>query len=55
LKSIAVVSGEANIDDVLQKVDTGEYEIVGHEEIENPDGSIKIKLIVKPRSQGGNQ
>jgi len=55
LKSTVVISGEANIDELLQKVDTGEYEIMDIIKIENPDGTISVKLIVKPRSQGGGQ
>ena len=55
LKSIAIVSGEANIEDVLQKVDTGELEIIDHQKIDNPDGSVTIKLIIKPSSQGSSQ
>ena len=54
LKSTAIVSGEANIEDVLQKVDTGELEIIDHK-IDNSDGSVTIKLIIKPSSQGSSQ
>ena len=55
LKSTAIVSGEANIEDVLQKVDTGELEIIDHQKIDNSDGSVTIKLIIKPSSQGSSQ
>jgi len=49
LKSTSVITGSANIDDILQKVDTGELEIFDQETIPNPDGSVTIKLIIKPR------
>jgi len=55
LKSAAIVSGEVNIEDVLQKVDTGELEIIDHQKIDNSDGSVTIKLIIKPSSQGSSQ
>ena len=55
LKSIAVTLGEANIDVILQKVDTGELEIVSAEPVENADGTFSIVLIVKPPTQGDNQ
>ena len=55
LKSTAIVSGEANIEDVLQKVDTGELEIIDYQKIDNSDGSVTIKLIIKPSSQGSSQ
>ena len=51
LQSTSVVEGSANIDDILQKVDTGELEIFDYIQVENPDGSITIKLIIKPRIQ----
>tara|TARA_B110000438_G_C15767580_1_gene630361 strand:- start:293 stop:1474 length:1182 start_codon:yes stop_codon:yes gene_type:complete len=54
LKSTSVVSGEANIEDILQKVDTGELEIINAVPTENSDGSVTIKLIIKPRSQDSN-
>lgn len=54
LKS-AIASGEVNIEDVLQKVDTGELEIIDHQKIDNSDGSVTIKLIIKPSSQGSSQ
>jgi len=49
LKSSTVASGEANVDEVLQKVDTGEYEIVEVKYVENPDGSVSVRLVVKPK------
>ena len=54
LKSTSIVMGEANIDELLQKVDIGDYEIVDYEPIKNSDGTLKIKLIVQPRGQGEN-
>ena len=54
LKSTTVRSGVASIDVVLQKVDTGELEIINTEQIENPDGTVSVVLIIKPRSKGGN-
>ena len=54
LKSTSVVSGEANIEDILQKVDTGELEIIEVLPVENSDGSVTIKLIIKPKSQESN-
>ena len=54
LKSTSIVLGEANIDELLQKIDIGEYEIVGHEPVKNSDGTLQIKLIVRPRGQGDN-
>ena len=54
LKSTSVVAGSANIDDILQKVDTGELEISDYVKVENSDGSVTIKLIIKPRSQDNN-
>ena len=55
LKSIAVTLGGANIDVILQKVDTGELEIVSADPVENADGTFSIVLIVKPPTQGDNQ
>lgn len=51
LKSTSVVAGSANIDDILQKVDTGELEIFDYVQVENSDGSVTVKLIIKPRGQ----
>lgn len=51
LKSTAVVAGSANIDEILQKVDTGELQIEDYVSTTNPDGSVTIKLIIKPRIQ----
>jgi len=53
LKSSAVASGLIdNIDQILQLIDTGEYKIVEIIPVENPDGTITLKLRVKPRRQG---
>lgn len=51
LKSTSVVAGSANIDDILQKVDTGELEIFDYVQVENSDGTVTVKLIIKPRGQ----
>ena len=54
LKSTAVISGKANIDEVLKKVDTGEFKIVSTKQVENPDSTLTVVLTVKFHSQGGN-
>ena len=54
LKSTSVVAGSANIDDILQRVDIGELEISDKVIVKNSDGSVTIKLIIKPRSQDNN-
>ena len=51
LKSTSVVSGSANIEEILQKIDTGELEIEDYISTTNSDGSVSIKLIIKPRSK----
>ena len=51
LKSTAVTLGDANITEVLQKVDTGEFEIVTIKQVENSDGTISLVLDIKPRSK----
>ena len=51
LKSTAVTLGDANIAEVLQKVDTGEIEIVSTKQVENSDGTISLVLDFKPRSK----
>ena len=52
LKSTAVTLGVANISDMLQKVDTGEFEILNTKQVENPDGTRSVVLTVK--SKGNN-
>jgi len=54
LQSTSVVAGSANIDDVLQKVDTGELEILDKVIETKSDGSVTIKLIIRPRKQDNN-
>ncbi|MCF7803614.1 MAG: FecR family protein [Candidatus Marinimicrobia bacterium] len=49
--SASSVEGGGAVDDLLQKVESGEYEIAGVEEIENPDGSITLRLAVRPGGQ----
>ena len=45
-----VIAGMGNINDVLQKLETGELELDGDPKIiENGDGTITVKVIVKPR------
>ena len=45
-----VTMGSGNIGDVLQKLETGEYELEGEPDIvDNGDGTVTIKLKVKPR------
>ena len=50
LKSTAVTLGEANIDEILQKIDTGELEIDKIEQVLNDDGTTRVILVVKPKS-----
>ena len=49
LKSTSVTLGVANISDMLQKVDTGEFVIVNTKQIDNPDGTRSVILTVKSR------
>jgi len=50
------VSGtNESAEDVLQRVQIGEYIVIGTETIENPDGSITIRLIVEPATIGGDE
>ena len=45
-----VTMGSGNIGDVLQKLETGEYELEGEPDIvDNGDGTVTVKLKVKPR------
>ena len=45
-----VTMGSGNIGDVLQKLETGEYELEGDPYIvDNGDGTVTVKLKVKPR------
>jgi len=45
-----VTMGAGNVSDVLQKLETGEYQIDGDPEIiENDDGTVTVKMKVKPR------
>ena len=54
LKSTNVTSGEANIDEILQKIDTGELEIDKIEQVLNDDGTTRVLLVVKPKSSKGS-
>ena len=51
LKSTAVRLGYADIAEVLQKVNTGEFVIVSAKQVENSDGTISVVLDFKPRSK----
>ena len=45
-----VTTGSGNIDDVLQKLETGEFELEGAPIlIENGDGTVTVRMKVKPR------
>ena len=45
-----VTMGSGNIGDVLQKLETGEYQLEGEPDIvDNGDGTVTVKLKVKPR------
>ena len=50
LKSTNVTLGEANIDEILQKIDTGELKIDKIEQVLNDDGTTRVLLVVKPKS-----
>ena len=54
LKSTNVTTGEANIDEILQKIDTGELEIDKIEQVLNDDGTTRVLLVVKPKSSKGS-
>ncbi len=49
LKSSKITSGQGSIDDILQKLESGEYEIIEAEPITNPDGSVTVKIKAKPK------
>ena len=49
LKSSKITAGQGNIDDVLQKLESGEYEIIEAEPITNPDGSVTVKIKARPK------
>ena len=45
-----VTMGTGNVSDVLQKIETGEFELEGAPIfIENGDGTVTVKIVVKPR------
>ena len=45
-----VTGGMGNVNDVLQKLETGELEIDGEPVIkDNGDGTFTVKMIIKPR------
>ena len=49
LKSSKLKSGSGNVEDVLQKLDTGELQIDGLETIDNGDGTVTVKMVIRPR------
>ncbi len=49
LKKTKVSGASESVDEVLNKVDRGEYEILDMIEVENPDGTISLKIIVEPK------
>ncbi len=51
LKTSKVVGSSDNIDAILQKVDTGEYEVVDVITTQNEDGSVSVRLKVKPKKK----
>jgi len=51
LTNSKVSGSSATVDDMLQKVDSGEYEIVDIITVQNEDGSVSVKLKVKPRKK----
>ena len=48
LKSTSIISGSIDADDLLQKIDIGEFQLISLQEIQNSDGTISIKLQAKP-------
>jgi len=49
LISSEVISGQSNIAEILQKMETGEFNINGDPIIIEEDGTITVKIVVKPR------
>ena len=49
LISSEVISGQSNISEILQKMETGEFNINGDPIIIEEDGTITVKIVVKPR------
>lgn len=49
LKNVSVAGAGETADQVLDKVDKGEYKILDMIETENADGSITLKIIVEPK------
>ena len=50
LKSTSIISGSIDAEALLQKIDTGEFELISLQEIQNSDGTISITLKAKPTS-----
>ncbi len=49
LKTASVSGAGETVNDVLNKVEKGEYEVLDMIEVENPDGTISLKIIVEPK------
>lgn len=46
----AKVSGAGEtVNDVLDKVDKGEYKVLDIIQVENPDGTISLRIFVEPK------
>jgi hypothetical protein len=46
----AKISGAGEtVNDVLEKVDKGEYEVLDIIQVENPDGTISLRILVEPK------
>ena len=55
IQSASVAQGQGSVEDIMHKVEIGEYEVQGVQEIENPDGSTTLQLIIIPATIGGNE
>ena len=51
MKGGTVSRGAGNVEEILEKVDSGEYEVLAQEVIENPDGSVRVIMRVKRSSK----
>jgi len=49
----AQVVGGGSVEDIMQKVEIGEFEVTNVETIENPDGTITVRMTVQQRSITG--
>nr|MBC8489556.1 FecR domain-containing protein [Bacteroidota bacterium] len=48
MKESRISKGVGTEEDILEKIDSGEYEVISKEIIENPDGSIRVIIRAKP-------